>query len=127
MRGLAVAAVAGILFLFEASQVGARDEIGRRAAGPLPAYQGVIAQIIAQRMQDRGYRTLSGGVASVTFVLQRSGVVTAAVVTKPSGSPYIDGLALASVREGSVFPPFPRDLGFDTLRISVPLRFEARP
>ncbi|MCJ2045551.1 energy transducer TonB [Methylobacterium sp. J-078] len=126
MRHLILLA-ACILLMSAAGRLQAREGFEPRFQGVSPDYQLTLARIIYRRMRSSGYRTLSGGVATVVFTVERSGTVSASTIKMPSGSPYIDALALAAVRVGSTFPPFPPDLKADRLTATVPLRFHSGP
>lgn len=94
--------------------------------GPAPGYQLAVARLIYRRMKNKRYRAPVGGVATVAFTMERGGTVVASSVSKTSGVPYIDSLAMEAVPVGYAFPPFPPDLKVARLDIQVPLLFEAR-
>lgn len=124
LRCVLVAGLAWGLLQASLAPTLARDGLDGRTREVTARYMRTLSEIIHRRMRDNPYRTRSGGVATVTFDLDRSGIVSASAITRPSGSPYIDALAKAAVPPGYRFPPLPPELGLDHLNVNVPLRFE---
>jgi protein TonB len=66
------------------------------------------------------------GSVTVSFLIGRRGTVLDKRIDAGSGSPLLDEAALAAVADSSPFPPLPDELDRETLRLRLPINYEAR-
>jgi len=64
------------------------------------------------------------GLAYLSFILKRNGSVSEIMVLNSSGEPILDEAAMNSIRNASPFPPFPKDLVEQEIKLNVPISFE---
>ncbi|MFC1808634.1 energy transducer TonB [Candidatus Omnitrophota bacterium] len=64
------------------------------------------------------------GLVYLSFILKRNGAVSEIVVLNPSGEPLLDQAAMNSIRNASPFPPFPKNLVENEIKLNVPISFE---
>ncbi|WP_395665917.1 energy transducer TonB [Methylocella sp.] len=65
----------------------------------------------------------AGGLATVSFSVDRSGRLIAAHLVRSSGSPLHDQEAVALVRRAAPFPPPPSEIGGSVITLTVPINF----
>ncbi|WP_082477460.1 TonB family protein [Methylobacterium sp. Leaf93] len=88
-------------------------------------YLGTLTRFVYMRHQSsrRMYKSDSDVVVIVKFLVGRDGRVIESDVVKSSGSPDFDRLALFTVKTGSSFPPFPKEVKANSLNVTVPLKY----
>jgi protein TonB len=79
-----------------------------------------------KRYPDAARQQRAQGTAVVAFKLDRSGRVVAAHVTRSSGSPTLDGEALAVHKRASPLPAPPAHVSGATLDLILPIQFRIR-
>ncbi|MBI4972434.1 MAG: energy transducer TonB [Candidatus Omnitrophica bacterium] len=87
------------------------------------------AQIVREKFKRALHQNYSGtetGEVSITFVISSDGVLQEAHVLKErsSFSPYLQEVALRSIKEASPFPAFPKELDYPQLSFNVDISFE---
>lgn len=88
-------------------------------------YLGTLAKYVYIRHQSarRMYISSSDVIVVVNFIVGRDGNVVETNVVNSSGSPDFDRMALLTVRTGSRFPPFPKEVKANLLKVTVPLKY----
>lgn len=66
------------------------------------------------------------GTVTVSFLLDRHGVLLEKGIVAGSGNRALDEAALATVGDASPFPPFPEGLDRETLRLRLPINYRQR-
>ncbi len=66
------------------------------------------------------------GTVTVSFLLDRHGVLLEKGIVAGSGNRALDEAALAAVGDSSPFPPFPEGLDRETLRLRLPINYRQR-
>ncbi len=91
----------------------------------VPAWQGrLLGQLQrAERYPDAARQAGQDGVALVGFTMDRAGQVLAVRLVRSSGSPALDGEAVAVVRRAGPLPAPPPEMPGQTLTLTVPIRF----
>ncbi|MBN1492916.1 MAG: energy transducer TonB [Candidatus Omnitrophica bacterium] len=90
------------------------------------AYYDLIRERLKQNTLYPVKAKLEGkeGLAYLSFVLRRDGVVSEIAVLNSSGEPMLDQAAMNSIRNASPFPPFPKNLIEQEIKLNVPISFE---
>jgi periplasmic protein TonB len=63
------------------------------------------------------------GVATLAFTLDRSGRVTASRLAGSSGVAAFDAKAMATLRQAQPFPPFPAEISYASMPVTISLNF----
>ncbi len=79
-----------------------------------------------ERYPDAARAAGDEGVASVTFTMDRAGLVLTARVARSSGSPALDEEAIALLRRAEPLPAPPPELTGRTITLTVPIRFSLK-
>ena len=98
---------------------------GKGNANLLAAYKSKItAKINRLKKYPSAARSKRlAGTAVLTFTINSQGVVSASRLSKKSGQAIFDREALALIKRCSPFPPFPKELGRNSMQIRVPINF----
>lgn len=90
-----------------------------------PGWQSELSSRLqrAKRYPEAAQARDEQGAAAVTFTIDRSGHVLSAKLVRSSGSPSLDGEAVATVRRADPLPAMPSELPGSTLTFTVVVRF----
>lgn len=110
--------------LTRATGTGERIETG----GDPGARQSYLKQVLALIARHKRYprdarRDGATGVVTVSFVILANGALQAPRVVESSGDGRLDQAALDMLRRSSPFPPIPRELETDRLKLTLPVEF----
>jgi len=86
-------------------------------------------QIVREKIRRAAYRSYSRnetGEVYLTFIISSDGSLknSRMVEEKSSGSSYLKGIALSSIKSASPFPNFPKELDYEELSFNVVISFE---
>lgn len=90
-------------------------------------YTKELSSLIKTRMNQVNPMPRNGGVAIVSFKIDRSGQVSDTRVTTTSGKTDVDVAAMATLYPGTTLIPFPENVTQNSLSITIPMRYSARP
>lgn len=93
----------------------------------LGGYTKELSSLIKTRMNQVNPMPRNGGVAIVSFKIDRSGQVSDTRVTTTSGKTDVDVAAMAALYPGTTLIPFPENVTQNSLSITIPMRYSARP
>ena len=93
----------------------------------LGGYTKELSSLIKTRMNQVNPMPRNGGVAIVSFKIDRSGQVSDTRVTTTSGKTDVDVAAMAALYPGTTLIPFPDNVTQNSLSITIPMRYSARP
>jgi len=107
----------------QAGDGGKRREHG--GSSDFASYSGRVAAHLQRhkRYPRAAARQRIGGIATLTFTIERGGAVQSVRLSRGSGHVPLDTEALAMVRRAAPFPPIPPDLARSTMTFTVPVRF----
>jgi len=93
----------------------------------LGGYTKELSNLIKTRMNQVNPMPRNGGVAIVSFKIDRSGQVSDTRVATTSGKTDVDVAAMAALYPGTKLIPFPENVTQNSLVITIPMRYSARP
>ncbi|WP_052954771.1 energy transducer TonB [Microvirga vignae] len=109
-----------------------RENTGGAAASADPnvinRYAAQLAAALRSRLRypDAARSQEISGVATIHFMMQRSGRIISASLVRSTGNNILDQAALATAAPGTALPPAPDSLPKQQLTFTVPLRFSLR-
>ena len=87
-------------------------------------YKGQVQRALQRAM--RRVRSRDAGLATVSFVVSKDGSVSSIRISRSSGNPQVDEVALELVRRAAPFPPIPAEEGRPTWNFNVPVEITRR-
>ena len=93
----------------------------------LGSYTKELSSLIKTRMNQVTPMPRNGGVAIVSFKIDRSGQVSDTRVATTSGKQDVDVAALSALYPGTVLIPFPENVTQTSLSLTIPMRYSPRP
>lgn len=93
----------------------------------LGGYTKELSSLIKTRMNQVNPMPRNGGVAIVSFKIDRTGQVSDTRVATTSGKTDVDVAAMAALYPGTMLIPFPENVTQNSLVVTIPMRYSARP
>ena len=99
-----------------------------RASSAVLGWRDLVAGRIerAKRYPEMARERNEQGVATATFIMDRSGAVLSVTLDHSSGSQELDEEAIAMIHRAAPLPPIPAELAGDTIKLTLPLSFSLR-
>ena len=104
---------------------GGKGGKGGRGGNGLKGYFHEVAERIDSHKEypDEVKKQKFEGMVTVAFVIGRSGELLSSSIRKSSGNKLLDQAALDTLARSSPFPPLPKSLKRESLKISVPIAY----